>query len=125
MLGALPRDAQTDQDHPVIEGRIDMNAAQMSHFLKVTGNGSEQAGIDALVDVGYSGGFPAGRNVGRIEGVFVSAVAATVGGLVAWGISSFRKHRAEARNKGRKYIEDMKGESSDGDLCKLRSDSQG
>ena len=102
-----------------------MNASQMSHFLKVTGNGSEQAGIDALVDIGYSEGFPAGRNIGRIEGIIASAGAAAVGGLLAWGFSSFRRHRAEARNKGRKYIEDMKGESNDGDVCKLWSDSQG
>ena len=94
-----------------------MNASQMSHFLKVTGNGSEQAGIDALVDIGYSKGFPAGRNVGRVEGVVASAIATAVCGLVAWGISSFRKHRAEARIKGRKYIEDMKGGSNDGDVC--------
>lgn len=94
-----------------------MNASQMSHFLKVIGNGREQSGIDALVDIGYSEGFPIGRNVGRIEGVIASAVAAAAVGLLVWGISSFWKHRAETHNKGQKYIEDMKEGSIDGDVC--------
>ena len=94
-----------------------MNAAQMSHYLKVTGDGSEQAGIDALVDIGYAEGFPSGRKVGRAEGALFVVVADLAAGLIAWGISSFRKHRAEARSKGRKYVEKMKGETSDGNLC--------
>ncbi|MBQ2956767.1 MAG: hypothetical protein IJE08_09930 [Clostridia bacterium] len=84
-----------------------MNAAEISHSLKVFGNGDEQTGMDNLVKggavIGYMIGVIDGFKEGEIVGSIKTAVAITVAygcyRLGKWGMEKADQSRLKKENR--------------------------